>query len=368
MLLPLDPDEEIVEEKPRVTRAQTTAVVVSIVCVAMFAAYRFWDSAVVRKPSSRKSATGQAETEQVANLPQTLGMSSDRALPAPKPANGSDSREQSVSLTPGRIDGGSSSSRETPREAAVTAKSAELASWVERDSSKRPFDTQQQNTKRQAPRTGLQQATIQEDVTAVLLRRTKETNARLTTMIRSGDFANAINTAITFHEANPGLAKWYGDEYRELLKLERTATERYFSSSRSSGRRPSYDTGDLDLAVIDHDLMTSYLRAAKPTFAREYFLNAEQGYDRALSAARQRERTASGGLAAKRDIQQITENLGLLYARWAEHKPDATVMRKADAAFWDSERLVNYAEDPSSARTRLIDGKAIVERIRQRLP
>jgi len=114
--------------------------------------------------------------------------------------------------------------------------------------------------------------------------------------------------------------------------------------------------------------MTSYLRAAKPTFAREYFLNAEQGYDRALSAARQRERTASGGLAAKRDIQQITENLGLLYARWAEHKPDATVMRKADAAFWDSERLVDYAEDPSSARTRLIDGKAIVERIRQRLP
>ncbi len=368
MLLPLDPDEDIVEEKPRVTRAQTTAVVVTIVCVAMFAAYRCWNSAVMRKPASRKFATSQAESEQVEKLPQALGTSSDRVLPAPKPTNGSDSREQSASLTPGRIDGSSSSSRETPREAAATAKSADLASWVERESSKRPFDTQQQNTERQAPRTVPQQATTQEDVTAVQLRRTKETIARLTTLIRSGDFANAINTAITFHEENPSLAKWYGDEYRELLKLERTATERYFSSPRSSGRRPSYDTGDLDLAVIDHDLMTSYLRAAKPTFAREHFLNAEQGYDRALAAAKQRERTASGGFAAKRDIQQITENLGLLYARWAEHKPDATVLRKADAAFWDSERLVDYAEDPSSARTRLIDGKAIVGQTRRRLP
>ena len=376
MLLPLDPDEVIVEAKPRIKRVQVAAVLATVVCVAMLAAYRYVDPSSLWKPASRKPATNPGETQQVDNIPQTLDLPSELALPAPKPANGSESRDQPSSLTPGSFADTSSKSRETPQRtdrvrepAAAPVNPADSASWIEREAPKRRIDTQpQKSTERQAKRIITPPSTTKEEATSLQLRRTKETIARLAALIKNGDFANAVNTAITFRDGNPGLAKSYGNEYRELLKLQRTATARYFSAPNSSGRRPAYDTGDLDVAVIDHDLMTSYLQAAMPTFALEHYKNAEQGYDRALSAARQRERTASGSSSAKRDVQQITENLGLLYASWAEHKPDVTVLRKADAAFFDSERLLDYAEDPASAKRRVMDGKAVVERTRRRLP
>jgi hypothetical protein len=376
VLLPLDPDEGIVEPKPRITRVQVAAVLATVVCVTMLAAYRYVGPSSLWNPASRKPSTNPGETQQVDNIPQTLDLPSDLVLPAPKPENGSNSRDQPESLTPGHFADTSSKSRETPQRtdrvsepAASLVKPADSDSLIAIETPNRRIDTQpQKSTERQAKRVITPPSTTKEEATLLQLRRTKETIARLAALVKNGDFAKAVNTAITFRHGNPGLAKSNGNEYRELLKLQRIATMRYFTVRNSSVRRPAYDTGDLDVAVIDHDLMTSYLQAAMPTFALEYYRNAEQGYDRALSAARQRERTASGSSSAKRDVQQITENLGLLYASWAENKPDVTVLRKADAAFFDSERLLDYAEDPASAKRRVMDGKAIVERTRRRLP
>ena len=285
MLLPLDPDEVSVEEKPRSTRIHATPVAATLVAatlvgVAMLAPYLFWgiDHGVLM-----------------------LGH-------------------------PGRHGGWGDEQSIGEADAASPLKSAGHTS-----------------------------------------EKVKETIAHLTALISKKDFATAMNSAITFCDNHPWLAKTHGSEYRELLKLQRTATEKYFISQASSGRLPTYDTGDLDVATIDHDLMDSYLRAAMPTLASEYFLNAEQGYNQVLSVARQRERTASGGSSAKRDIQKVTENLGLLYASWAQYEPDVSILRKADAAFFDSERLLDYAEDPASAKRRVIGGRASIERIRHRL-
>ncbi len=376
VLLPLELEEVVVEDKPRITRAQAAAVVVTIACVAMLAAYRYRDSASPLKPASQTPARNQDEIEQAATVPQTLDLPSELALPAPRPAKVSGTSDQQRSSMSGPLADTSTPTTTTSGEsgrlrkpAAPAIKPVESASWVDLEVGKRRVDAKQpQNTERQNIRITPPPATTNEEKTSVQLRNMQETITRVTGLIKNGDFAKAVNTAIAFRDENPGLARSYSSELRELLMLQRTATQRYFSAPNSSGRRPAYDTGDLDVAVIDHDLMTSCLQAAMPAVALEHFKNAEQGYGRALSAARQRERSASGSSSAKKDIQQITENLGLLYASWAEHKPDVVVLRMADTAFWESERLLNYAENPSSAERRLMNGKATIERTRQRLP
>lgn len=378
VLLPLDPDEVIGEEKPRSRKTYAALAALTLVCVVILAAYLGWNAASPQKSAGRTSEPQPDNREQAGNVPQELDLPVGLAQPAAKLPTQANRSGQPASLPPDSLAGISSKATEMPRvgdrvsgPTAAPAKPADSASWVVRETPKQRADTRQQPqqyTERQSLRITLPPASAEEGGNAVQLRRAKEMIAQLSALISRGDFATAVNSAITFRDKNPGLAKAGGNEYRELLKLQRTATEKYFSSQASSGRRPAYDTGDLDVAVIDHDLMTAYLQAAMPTFAREHFLNAEKGYERALAIARQRERTASGGSSAKRDIQQITENLGLLYTSWAEYKPDVSILRKADAAFYDSERLLDYAEDPVSAKKRVVDGKASIERVRRRLP
>ena len=354
MLLPLDPGEVIGEEKPRSRKTYATLVALTLVCVAMVAAYFRWDAVSPHKSANRTPERQPDNDEQAVKIPQELDLPADPTLPAPKPPKELGRSDQPASPPPESRVGTSSEATETPRGSDrvrdpidAPAQPTDSASGVDPEAQGRP------------------PASANEELTSLQLRQTKEMIAHLIALISKRDFATAVNSATTFRNNNPGLAKTHRSEYRELLKLERTATKKYFGSPSSSGRRPSYDTGDLDVAVIDHDLMIAYLRAAMPTFAREHFLNAEQGYQRALAAARQRERTASGGSSAKRDIQQLTENLGLLYVSWADYKPDESILRKADAAFWDSERLLDYAEDTVSAKRRLVDGKASVERVRR---
>jgi len=306
--MPLDPDEAIVAEKRRRRRTYATLVPLTLVSVAILTAYLCWDRLSLLKPAVRKSVPQSTSDEQVNQVPQVLGWPAGLALPAPKPLEGGDRAG-------------------TPVKPAATEKA------------------------------------IPDE-----LLRAKEMITQLTALISRKEFATAINRAGNFRDEYPNVPTLCGKEYRELLKLERTATEQYFKSQVSSGRRPSYETGDLDVAVIDHDLMTAYLQAAMPTFAREHFGNAEKGYGRALSIARQREQSAAGSSSARRAMQQITENLGLLYTSWAEYKPDVSILRKADAAFFDSERLLDYAEDPVSAKSRVEGGKASVERLRRKLP
>ena len=274
VLQPLEPDEVVVEDTPQITRAQATAAVALIVCLAMFSAYRYWNTAsllklIIAQPEDRSAPNGSGDKD-------------------PQPPD------------------------ELP-----------------------PYETPDRS---------------------VLLRHTQETVASLKALIKNRDFAKAVNTAIVFRNGNSDLAQANGNEYRTLLLLQRTATKECAT------------LGDLDVAVIDHDLMNAYLQATMPNFARDFFVDAEQGYERALSAARHRERTASGRSSAKRDIQQINENLGGLYAAWAEHTLDIKVLRKAAAAFEESERLLDYAEDPTSAKKQLKIGRANVERTRRRLP
>jgi len=372
ILLPLESDETVDKDQSWIARGLATAAVLAIVCGALLTAYRNWSSDSVLRVAGSAPADTTDNTRQVATVPVIIDLSPAAALPAPSPIDVPRSSDQRAASFPGWRDHASASPIRQPREgdrarepASTPIQLAGSVSSVDPEGQRRRLDTtrsqsaQRQGTRITPPVTG--------EATSIELRRTRETIATLTALIKNEDFAKAVNTAVTFREANPGLARSHAVEFRELLQLQRTATERYFKAMRSSGRLPADDTGDLDVAAIDHDLMTLHLQAAMPTFALDHFRNAEEGYNRALSAARQRERSASGTSSAKRDIQQITENLGLLYASWAEHKPDVTMLRKADAAFQDSERLLDYADEPSSARGRLMDGKAILEQARRRL-
>ncbi len=295
MLLPLDPDEDIVEPKPRVTRAQAFAVAAAIGSLTILAAYSYWDSASSLKPTGGTPLTNPGETTQSGKGPHIV---------------------------------------EEPQESG---------------------------------RVTFPPAPPKKELTPPESHRAQETNAHLEALIEQGDYAKAINYSIEFRKANPELAMSHGHEYRRMLMLQRIAAERFFSPLNPSRPPTPYDTGDLHVAIVDHQLMTACLKAAMPTLALEHFKNAEQGYDRALFAARQREHSASDRSSAKRDIQRITESLGLLYTSWAEHEPDVTMLQRADAAFRDSELLLAYAKDPSSAKRRILDGKAIVELTRQRL-
>jgi hypothetical protein len=299
VLQPLEPDEVVVEDTPQITRAQATAAVALIVCLAMFSAYRYWNTAsllklIIAQPEDRSAPNGSGDKD-----PQPPDELPPYETPDRSAPNGSGDKDP-----------------QPPDELP-------------------PYETPDRS---------------------VLLRHTQETVASLKALIKNRDFAKAVNTAIVFRNGNSDLAQANGNEYRTLLLLQRTATKECAT------------LGDLDVAVIDHDLMNAYLQATMPNFARDFFVDAEQGYERALSAARHRERTASGRSSAKRDIQQINENLGGLYAAWAEHTLDIKVLRKAAAAFEESERLLDYAEDPTSAKKQLKIGRANVERTRRRLP
>ena len=376
VLLPLDPDEVLVEEKPRRKRAYATLVAVTLVCFAILAVILDGDAASLlpsRTPEPRPENTEPADA-----IPPTLVSPADIALPDPNSPKEPGRPKPPTSPPREPLAGTSSKAIESPREservrgpAAAAAKPADSPSLVELEAPRQRTDTKRQpqrSPERQNPQPTPPPASAKEEVNAVQLRQAKEMIAQLAALISKRDFDTAMNSAILFRERYPDLKESCGTEYRELLKLQRTAAVKLFKLQASSGRRLSYDMGDLDVAVIDHDLMNAYLQAAMPTFAREHFLNAEFGYDRALAAARQHERTTSGGSSATMYVQQITENLGLLYASWADYKPDAGILRKADAAFWDSERLLDFADDPVSAKRRLMIGKALAERVRRRLP
>ncbi len=373
VLQPLDPDEVLEKRRSQTRRGRAIAgAVTSLVGVvlAVFAAYRYRDSVILTKSRGTTAALPQREAELGENVLLTLDVPDELVMPLPKPPGVDRDPKKTERESPQTPIAPPALAPVTPRldehvkERAAGPKQS-FNSPVLSDklvTPKRDGDAKQRGADGLFPPKSIPAPSEPiEVVSAVQLRETKETITQMKTLIDRGDFVNAANTAHRFRDSNLELPTLNSNEYRELLKLQRTANEQIFK-----GRRPAHDTGDLEIAVIDHDLMDAYVRVDMSTFAREHFLNAERGYDRALSAARQRE--GAEPKVAKRDIQVIKENLGLLYARWAAYKLDYAILRKAEVAFWESEQLLDFAEDLTAAKRRLMDGKALIERTRGRLP
>lgn len=376
VLQPLDPEEVLEKKRSQVhrdRRVRAIAAVVTSLAVALFAvfaAYRYRSAGFSAKSRGTTAALPKNDADRVAGVPLTLDVLSELVLPVPEPPKFSDGSKKTEGESPKtpppppavaprspRLD-----DRVTERAAKVEKSPHRPAPWEKVDTPRRHSDAKPQGlADRQVPKSVPPPAKPEEAATAIQVREMKETIALMKTLIDRGAFVEAANNAYRFRERDLELATSHSSEYRELLKLQRAANEQVFKE-----KWPSYGTGDLEIAAIDHDLMDAYVRADMPTFAREHFLNAERGYDRAMSVARQRQRAEPK--AANRDIQEIKENLGNLYACWAAYKLDNAILRKAEVAFWESEQLLDFAADRSVAKRQLTDGKAFIERTRGRLP
>lgn len=204
VLLPLDPDEVIGEEKPRSKRTYATLVAVTLVGVVMLAAYLGWNAASPQKSASRTSEPQPDNREQAGNVPQELDLPAGLAQPAPKLPTQAGRSDQLASSPPDSLAGTSSNASETPRggdrvsgPTAAPTKPADSASWVVREPPRQRADTRQQPqqyTERQSFRITLPPASAEEGGNAVHLRRAKEMIAQLSALISRGDFATAVNS------------------------------------------------------------------------------------------------------------------------------------------------------------------------------
>jgi hypothetical protein len=380
-LQPLDPEDDREKERVRIRgvlqiAAGVTSLAVAVVAVVAF--YRYLGPVFATESQGTTAALPQNDAEQGVSVPQTLDVSSGLVIPVPEPPKVSVAARQEpkqpepelpqsvrvplpVASSPPSLDG-----RLKKRAEGLDESPNKTASWDKVDTLKRQGDAKQQGTaERQVPE-GTPPLVKSEDAgNAIQLRETKETIAQMKTLIGRGDFLSAANKAADFLEKGLVETTLKSSEYRELLELRRSAIEKYFRSPFPVRRAPQR-TGDLEIAASEYDLMDAYVHADEAAIAREHFVNAERGYEQAISAARQREQVRPDD--AKRELQEIKDNLGYLYARWAEYTQDSDILRRAEAAFQESEQLLHFAKDRRSAEKRLTDGRAWIKRTQKRLP
>lgn len=377
VLQPLDPEEVLEKRRSRARRARAIAAVATSLAVAvfsMFAAYRYLGSVVSATSRGVTAALPKSDAKLGEIVPQALEVPFERVLPLPQPPK--------VSGGPGSVDRNSPQTRSEPpvldsepagigepapgRTADPRKSPNSLAERPKGDTLRNHSDpTKPEIPKRHVPKSTPPPAKPTEPEATIRPQGTKETIARMKVLISKGNFASAANMAGAFRDRGITATTKESNEYRELLKLQRTAIEQHFKSSPNIGRSPTQEV-DLAIAVSEHDLMDAYALADMSTFAREHFLNAEQAYERAIVAARQLERT--NPMLAKREMQLIKDHLGQLYLRWAEYKLDNAILRDAEVVIWESEQLLDFAENQSAARRELDRAKERIEQTRRRLP